>query len=198
MITEIDKATALVLIDFQKSNVKGDLAHPVQDVLANANSLIATFRAKILPVIVINVKPMEAAWTKARVDKPMVPQGAVKQAIAGAAMSLEGAADITDELQVLSSDVYITKHTWNAFFETTLHTQLQEKGITQIVLAGISTSIGVEGTARAASELGYNIAFATDVMTDKVAAAHSNSLQHIFPRIGELGTAEEIISKMQN
>ena len=198
MITEIDKAAALVLIDFQINNVKAELAHPVQEILANTNALIAAFHAKNLPVVVVNVKPMEAAWTKARADKPMIPQGALKQAVAGAVMSMEGAYDITDELQVKPTDIYMTKHTWNAFFETTLHTQLQEKGITQIVLAGISTSIGVEGTARAASELGYNIAFATDVMTDKVAAAHSNSLQHIFPRIGELGTAEEIISKMQN
>ena len=198
MITEVDKETALVLIDFQKSNVKVDLAHPVQNVLANANALIAAFHAKKLPVVAVNVKPMGAAWTKARVEQPMIPKGAVTQAIAGADMSIEGSADITDELQVLPSDIYITKHTWNAFFETTLHTQLTAKGIRQIVLAGISTSIGVEGTARAASEFGYNIAFATDAMTDRFAAAHSNSLQYIFPRIGELGTASEIISKMKD
>lgn len=198
MITEIDKATALVLIDFQKSNVKVDLVHPVQDILANANALIAAFHANNLPVVVVNVKPIGAAWTKARVENPTVPQGSVKQAIAGAAMSVEGAADITDELQVLPSDIYITKHTWNAFFETTIHTQLQAKGITQIVLAGISTSIGVEGTARAASELGYNIAFATDAMTDRVAAAHSNSLQYIFPRIGELGSTKDILEKLSS
>lgn len=197
MITEIDTAAALVLIDFQKSNVKIDLAHPVQDILANANQLIKAFRARNLPVVAVNVKPMGAAWTKARIEKPMVPQGAIKQAVAGAAMSIEGASDIADELEVLSSDIHITKHTWNAFFETTLHSELKERGITQIIMAGISTSIGVEGTARAASELGYNIAFATDAMTDRVAAAHSNSLQYIFPRIGELGTSQEIIDKMQ-
>jgi nicotinamidase-related amidase len=36
-------------------------------------------------------------------------------------------------------------------------------------LVGVSASIGVEETARAASELSYNIAFATDAITDRVA-----------------------------
>lgn len=196
MITKIDGAAALVLIDFQKSNVGAELAHPVHDIIANANLLIAAFHNKQLPVVAVNVNPLGAAWTKVRAEKPMVPHSEIKQVIAEAAMFIERTTDITEDLQLLSTDIYLTKHTWNAFFETTLHTQLLEKGITQIVLAGISTSIGVEGTARAASELGYNIAFATDAMTDKVAAAHVNSLQYIFPRIGESGTAEEIITEL--
>jgi len=47
-----------------------------------------------------------------------------------------------------------------------LNDELKKRNVTGIVIAGISTSIGVEGTARAASILGYNISFATDAMTD--------------------------------
>jgi nicotinamidase-related amidase len=66
------------------------------------------------------------------------------------------------------------------------------------VLAGISTSIGVEGTARAASELGYNISFALDAMTDRVKEAHERSIQFIFPRIGETGTTADIVAMLAN
>jgi nicotinamidase-related amidase len=76
--------------------------------------------------------------------------------------------------------------------------ELKKRKITQLVLCGISTSIAVEGTARAASELGYNLTFATDAMTDKVLEAHENSIHNIFPRIGELGTVMEITRKLSS
>ena len=96
------------------------------------------------------------------------------------------------------TDIFVTKRTWNAFYNTPLHEELKKRNITGIVLAGIATSIGVEGTARAAHELGYNISFATDAMTDRMAEAHKHSMQIIFPRIGELGTAADIIEKLNS
>lgn len=41
---------------------------------------------------------------------------------------------------------------------------------------------------------GYNIIFATDAMTDTVLASHNNSLFNIFPRLGELGSAYDVIN----
>ena len=65
--------------------------------------------------------------------------------------------------------------------------------MTQIVLGGVATSLGVESTARAAHEHGYNLAFAVDAMTDINADAHAHSLSWVFPLIGELGTTDEIL-----
>ena len=70
---------------------------------------------------------------------------------------------------------------------------MQQAGVTGIVLSGISTSIGVEATARAASERAYNITFAMDAMTDMFAEAHEHSLKYIFPRIGETGNTQQVI-----
>ena len=103
---------------------------------------------------------------------------------------------ISDKVNADKNDIYITKHTWNAFFETELNNELKKKSITNIVLGGISTSIGVEGTARAASELGYNITLATDAMSDRVESAHHNSTEIIFPRLGETGATKEIVELM--
>jgi nicotinamidase-related amidase len=64
------------------------------------------------------------------------------------------------------------------------------------VLCGISTSIGVESTARDAWERSYNLTFASDAMTDTVKEAHERALQIIFPRIGEIGTVDEILEKI--
>lgn len=73
-----------------------------------------------------------------------------------------------------------------AFYGTDLDLQLRRRGITNIVLCGISTSIAVESTARDAWERSYNLTFASDAMTDMNADAHERSLSIIFPRVGVL------------
>lgn len=187
MITALDKNTALVLIDLQKGIVKMDVAHPISGVLEKSVLLLEAFHKVSLPVVVVNVI-LGGAWLKSRKE-------------ANAAQSSAPAADFADivaEVHTQPTDIFVTKHTWNAFYDTALHTELQKRHVTGIVLAGVSTSVGVEGTARSASELGYNVAFATDAMTDRILEAHQHSIQNIFPRLGERGTSAEIIEKLKN
>lgn len=197
MITSIDKNTALVLIDLQKGIVKNYSVPAVSEVLANAAKLIEAFREQGLPIVIVNVNPMGAAWTKTRKEISTVPKNTVVQTVAKAAMAVSGFTDIVPEIKTAPDDIFITKHTWNAFYETLLHEELQKRNITGIVLGGIATSIGVEGTARAASERGYNVSFAMDAMTDRVVEAHQNSMVTIFPRIGEVGSVDEIVEKLK-
>jgi len=197
MITAIDKNTALVLIDLQKGIVKNYTGDVVSEVLVNAAKLIEVFREQGLPIVIVNVNPLGAAWTKTRREISNVPKNTVVQTVAKVAMSVSGFTDIVPEIKTAPDDIFITKHTWNAFYETLLHEELQKRNVTGIVLGGIATSIGVEGTARAASELGYNTSFAMDAMTDRVAEAHQNSVANIFPRIGEVGSVDEIVEKLQ-
>jgi len=196
MITAIDPKTALVLIDLQKGIVGMSTAHPAQNIVAKSAQLLTACRAKNLPAVIVNVYPLGAAWTLTRTQSPGVPKDpeAIKQA--KEQMEQKGFFDIVPEIEVLEGDIRITKTGWNAFYNTTLDETLKALGITGIILAGISTSIGVEGTARAASERGYNITFAEDAMTDLHADAHENSLKYIFPRIGEIDTTENIIKKL--
>jgi nicotinamidase-related amidase len=187
MITKLDSNTALVLIDLQKGIVEYPVAHPVKEILENVVKLISAFRKEKLPVVVVTVNPQGAAWTSARKDSS--PPAVIRA---------DDWTDLAPEILTEESDIFIRKHTWSAFYETDLDKELRERQITGIVLAGISTSAGVEGTARAASERGYNIAFATDAMTDMQISAHENSVKYIFPRIGETGNTEDIIRELQN
>ena len=63
-------------------------------------------------------------------------------------------------------------------------------------LAGISTSIGVESTARAAYDLGYNVVFVTDAMTDRDAEVHQWCVEKVFPRLGERTATAEVKQKL--
>ena len=191
MITTIDKGTALVIIDLQKSIVAYPLARPVNEILDNTSKLMVAFRKADLPIVIVNVNHAGSAWSKTRKDfNPPRP-----------AVVAPDSFDIVPEIKTQPNDIFITKHTWGAFFETELHNELQKRNITGIILAGIATSIGVEGTARHASERGYNVAFAEDAMTDLFADAHEHSIKRIFPRMGEVGDTAaviELLGKMNN
>ena len=61
------------------------------------------------------------------------------------------------------------------------------------MLAGVSTSVGVESTARSAHDHGYHVVLATDAMADPDPGAHRHSLERVFPKLGETATSAEII-----
>jgi len=105
-----------------------------------------------------------------------------------------GWAELVPALQPAADDHRITKRTWGAFMNTGLDDYLKTRGVTQVVIAGIATSIGVESTARQAYERAYNVALACDAMTDFSLEAHDNSVRRIFPRLGECGTSAEIVA----
>jgi nicotinamidase-related amidase len=87
----------------------------------------------------------------------------------------------------------VTKRTWGAFTNTGLDQHLRKLGVTQVVIAGVATSVGVESTARHAYENGFHVTLAVDAMTDTSPDTHTNSISRIFPRLGETGTTREII-----
>lgn len=185
MVTALDPITALVLIDLQNGILQLPLVGSTSEVVTNASKLLAAFRQAGLPIVLVNVDPSQAARNR-RADA---------KGPAGMAITPEWLT-LALEIKTEPSDIRVTKYTWGAFHNANvnLDEELRKRNVTGIVLAGISTSIGVESTARAAFERGYNITFAQDAMTDMVASAQENSLKVIFPRIGEVDTTDNIIS----
>jgi nicotinamidase-related amidase len=176
-ISTLDAKTALLVVDLQKGIVGLPTAHPMADVMANTVKLLGAFRRRGLPVVLINVAggaPGRVEQSRARGDMPA------------------GWTDLVPELDRQPSDHVVTKRTWGAFTNTDLEQRLRQAGVTQVVIAGVATGAGVESTARHAHELGFNVALAVDAMTDLSAEAHDHSVERIFPRLGETGTAQQI------
>ncbi|MHB8252550.1 MAG: isochorismatase family protein [Acidiferrobacter sp.] len=177
-ITALDPKTALVVIDLQKGVVTLPTVHPAGEVVRHASALADAFRSHSLPVVFVNVAggaPGRTEQTRSIAQRPT------------------GWADLVPELNPRPEDHLVTKHTWGAFTNTDLEAYLKRLGVTQIVIAGIATSIGVESTARHAHELGFNVTLAVDAMTDMSLDAYTNSITRIFPRLGETGTTKEIM-----
>ena len=142
-LTTLDPAPALVVIDLQKGIVSGTVAH----VVPHAAALAKAFREHDLRVMLVNVTGRSGVGGH------------------GSAGTLSaGWADIVDELELQPGDHLITKRRRSAFHDTGLDTLLRDLGVTQIVLAGVSTSAGVESTARSAQDHGYHVVLATDAM----------------------------------
>jgi nicotinamidase-related amidase len=174
----LDPNTALLVVDLQKGLVGLPTAHPVDGVISNAAALIEAFRARKLPVVLINVD----GSAPGRIERPR-PHHAFPT----------DWTDFVPELNRQPTDHVVTKQTWGAFTGTDLEQHLRASDVTQVVVVGVATSAGVESTARHAHELGFNVALAIDAMTDLDADAHHNSVARIFPKLGETGTAEQLI-----
>ena len=177
-VTTIDAKTALIVVDLQKGIVTFPTVHPIAGVLERSRALLDAFRQHGLPVVLVNV----TGGAPGRTEQPR-----------RVASFPEGFAELVPELNQQPGDILITKQTWGAFPSTDLEGQLKAQGVTQVVVVGVATGTGVEATARQAYELGFNVTLAIDAMTDTRPEAHAYSLAHVFPRLGETGTAQEII-----
>jgi nicotinamidase-related amidase len=179
-LTILDRNTALIVIDLQNGIVNGNFIHPIGEVIDLTRALIDVFRAKNLPVALVNVAGRAP--------------GRTEQGPRSSQTFAEGWTDLLPQLHQQPSDIAVTKRSWGAFATTDLERQLKARGVTQVVVTGVVTSGGVEATARQAYEQGFNVTLALDAMTDIREEAHQYSIKNVFPRLGETGSALEIIS----
>lgn len=183
------KTTALVLIDLQRGIASRQTEpHAASDVVARAAQLAEAFRKAHAPVVLVNVT--YSADDGDRLKTPVDQQPPI-------AFPLPADwAELMPELGATDSDIRITKRQWGAFYGTPLDLQLRRRGITTIVLGGISTNFGVESTARDAWERNYAIVFAEDAMSSFNAAGHRFAVENIFPRLGIRSSSGDILREL--
>ena len=177
-VTTLDQKTALIIIDLQKGIVSLPAVHPMAEVVKQACTLAEAFRGYGLPVVLVNVTGAPPGRNEQAPRLPEFPSGW---------------ADLVAELQQQPGDHIVTKRTAGAFVNTYLEAWLKGQGVTQVVIAGVATSMGVEATARHARDLGFNVTLALDAMTDMSLDAHASSIANVFPRLGETGTTRDIL-----
>jgi nicotinamidase-related amidase len=181
-LTKFDTTSALIVIDLQKGIVGLPTVHPAGEIVGRAAQLARAFREQGLPVVLVNVSGRAPGRTDAGIPKFSFP------------------ADWTElvpELDQSPGDHIVTKQRWGAFLGTSLDDYLRQRGVTQVVLAGVATSVGVESTARSAYDLGYNVTLVVDAMTDRDADAHRHSVEKIFPRLGETAATGDVLKLLK-
>lgn len=90
----------------------------------------------------------------------------------------------------------IFKHRWNAFFQTSLELALRARGLDTIVLAGLSTDVGIASTAFSARDLDFGIVIARDACYAHRGPNHDFFMNRIFPRMGRVMTTAQAVALM--
>ncbi|WP_339287316.1 hydrolase [Paenibacillus sp. FSL E2-0201] len=183
------KKTALVVIDLQNGivNMPNKAPHTGEQVVQKGSSLVQAFTEKGAFVVLVRVSSLDGY-------DMLRPQTDLKMS---AAAFPEGWDTLVPELASFKNAHVISKRQWGAFFGTDLDLQLRRRGIDTIVLCGISTSIGVDTTAREAYQLGYNQFFVEDAMTASTKEEHEYVCKTIFPRMGKIRSSDEVISMLK-
>jgi nicotinamidase-related amidase len=185
----IDAAnTALVLIDLQRGIVGGTtVPHAASAVIERAARLADACRGRGVLVVLVRVDPGPngALFPRPQADQPRPPMTVTPDW-----------SELVPDLRRADTDVVVTKHQPNAFYGTDLEIQLQRRGVRTILLGGISTNVGVEATARAAHERGFEQVFVEDVMAAREADLHEHSVRRIFPTLGRVRTLDAVLAAL--
>ncbi|MER5873362.1 isochorismatase family protein [Streptomyces sp. NPDC002044] len=149
----------MILIDLMPRIVALPLApHSGEEVLGRCRRLADAFRAADRPVLLV------------RVERPNV--------------SVQPPGSGFTEGLARPGDVPVVKRTVGAFHGTGLDERLRALGVDTLVFAGLVTTMGVESTARTASDHGYEVEFVADALSGFEAEEHDLSVKRIFPRFG--------------
>jgi nicotinamidase-related amidase len=192
MNTIIDKTkTALVVIDLQKGIAgMATQPHPAEEVVANAALLADAFRKNGMLVVLVRVAP---SADRKDMLKPILD---IPNPMASLNITPEW-SEIVPQLGPKDGDLIVTKKQWGAFYGTDLDLQLRRRNIDTVVLCGISTSAGVESTARSAFEHGYQQIFVEDATSARAAGEHEYAIKNIFPRIGRVRLTNDILEALK-
>jgi nicotinamidase-related amidase len=176
------KKTALLIWDVQNMLINN--IFNTETFLTNAKKVITSAREKGVPVIFSKITPLpekfespvrKFLWKNRTIKMQQIPNG----------------YDLT--IEPLKDDVVIPKNTASMFIGTNFDLLLRNAGITTILFIGISTEMGIESSARDASNRGFFPVIITDAVSSMNQEAHNRSLENL-KNMMILLKSDEIIS----
>jgi len=105
-------------------------------------------------------------------------------------------SQIVNSLKPKNEEMVVIKNTSGLFTATNLEFFLQNMGVEQLFVAGVVTNICVEGSARTASELGFDVFIIEDACAAWSPEIHKNTLVSFEMMFGSVITTDEAIKKI--
>lgn len=164
----------------------------VQAAARRIDAFIQEARKAGMEVIFIKPGPSDREKTAAQKDQ------AIRNA---AALGPSAERSLEDEIwgrdfyavSPLEGELIFEKSRYSAFMHTNLKEILEEKGITSLVMTGVSTNVCVESTARDGYMLDFHIVFVEDCCGAYKPNLHAATLENIADRFGVVVTASEVV-----
>ncbi len=186
------KRTALLLWDMEYAIAPN--AFNYKDILANLKDLSALARQVGVPVFYSVqtwfdlVKEEAGVWVRVRMKRAKAtdPSQLLKE------REDPKGREIVDELKPQPQDIVFHKRRPDGFVGTDFDLMLRSKGIGTILIGGVATEGGVEGTARSARNLGYDMVILKDCVGSRNREPHEMALKLMEQTHFDLATASEI------
>jgi nicotinamidase-related amidase len=186
-LLEIINPAKTVLVVWDVQNMLVDSIFNKTEFLENNNKLIDAARNSGVPVFFSKITPLPHRF-ESPVSKMFVKRlGVLKFSPEGFELAIKPQ----------ENDIVMPKHTASMFIGTHFEHMLRNAGIGTIVFSGIATEIGVESSARDASNRGFFPVIAEDAVSSRSPEAHQRSLLNMR-NMFIAGKCEDIISIWNN
>ena len=195
--------TALILVGYQNDYFAKDGIlrgvvedpHAVDHVLDHTLAFIraiAPTEATIISTPIILDPDYRAMASPVGILNTMKEVGAFKQGSSGAE-NIPELEEFGDRIQYVSGKVG-----FNAFSNTTLGDVLSERGIENVLVCGMVTSLCIDSTGRAAYERGYDVTILSDCSSARTDTEHQFFCDNVFPLYGRAATSTDVLSEMMS
>lgn len=195
------KQTAVILVGFQNDYFAKDgilrgvveEPHRVDEVLANSIAFLKEAARTEMTIIStpINLTPdYRALASPVGILHSIKESGAFKDGTKG--------ADTIPELKDFGERIlYVTgKEGFNAFSNTHLEDVLAERGIKDVLVAGMVTSLCIDSTGRAAYERGFSVTILSDCSSARTLGEHEFYCKNIFPLYGRACDSRQVLEEI--
>jgi nicotinamidase-related amidase len=170
--------SCLVVWDVQNGLV--DRIFNKDEFLINLKSLIEKLR-KTMPVVYTMITPapkgFDSSWRYYSMMKRFNVDDVSKVPSFMAIGSKE--REIPEIVKPQPADIVLEKPAASIFIGTNFEYMMRNRGITTLIFTGISTEIGVESSARDASNRGFYPVIVSDCVSSPDKAAHERSLENL-------------------
>ncbi|MEV8609457.1 isochorismatase family cysteine hydrolase [Amycolatopsis sp. NPDC051373] len=184
---------AVVVVDVQNDYChpdgacarRGEDVSAAKEMVSRLQALLAGARAHDVPVVFVQTAHEKATDSAALTARSGGRSGVVCRAGTWGAESFEVAP--------LPGEPVVLKHRYSGFVNTRLDSVLRTLRAETLVMAGVSTNVCVESTARHGYMLDYHIAFMGDCCAAFTQAEHDAALVNIDKYFGAVMDVDQLL-----
>jgi nicotinamidase-related amidase len=175
------------------SNLKG-LASEVQErgMLKQVAALAAAFRSSSRPVVHCTIVPLPGF---VGFSANCLVLGIMKKH--SSVFQGQAAAEIDPQVEPSSEDIVVERRQGlTPFHGTELAALLRNLGVDTVVIAGVSTNIGIFGAAIEAVNCGFQVLVPEDCTAGADAISHQFQVSNTLPLLATMTTARELVETL--
>lgn len=208
--------TALLVVDLQRAFVHPDGRFPkLMNVLAPG--AVEQYRTRVAREVVPNASRLIAAFRDAGLAIAFTGAGTrtgdgsdlagwlrnfdeiSRQAVGAPVWPAVGEPDwgMDSSVAPRDDDIVVAKTTADPFISTDLAEQLRARGVTTVVVCGLTTDVCVAATARGAADRDFQTIVAEDACATLSEQLHRASLEVIGLAFGRLAATDDVVTVIQ-